>query len=52
MAIGYQGEILLEDARDIIDMAEATGVVVPRNKWVTERRMEAEGNAMASMYGI
>ena len=48
---GHRGDVLLEDARDIVDMMEWSRRVVPRARWVDERRAMAEADAF-SAFGI
>jgi hypothetical protein len=52
LATGYQGPLLLEDAVDLAGMAVMMGKTVHPSKWIDELRIEAEGDAMASMFGI
>jgi hypothetical protein len=51
MAVGHQGEILLEDYLDIADMMQASGRVVPRHKWVDGLRDDSGGAAMIGAFG-
>lgn len=49
LMLGHRGPILLEDARDLADIAEASKRMIHRNKWVEEYAAEIAYNAAMSI---